>query len=331
MAAMQAPGRSMLPPTDPVFEGGFVGPVLQAALAAWTRHVGVVLAVVLAVAAIDLPVQWMQGSASERAQSVADRQRNAGEGQIDPEEAARELEAAGPACCMACGSTLYGLFILLPAVAGGTVAGARAVRGNVRFSDVGAGFRRYGATLVTAVATALIGGGAAVAVAVMSTLSMLGSASRALGGLVSSGVLTLIVVGFLVITLWLTARLWFALTRVADPDRPAISGVLAVTQSWQWTAGAVGWRVFAVLLIASGLSFACMVPSALLAQGVPADTGWTLRTALATLFLAIGGIASFTIFILLLGAAYERVVGAREPIAPPVHPEAATASGGLDA
>jgi hypothetical protein len=264
--------------------------------------------------------------ASARAEARGDRT-------PDPEEALRDLEAIGPACCNLCGAALLGFFLVLPLTAGATVLGARAVRGNARFADMTCGFRRYVPTLGAALVTLLIGGGAAMAVGLINSMALIGSASRAISGIVTPVVLLVIGALIMSITLWLTARLWFAIVRVADPERPRIGGMASVTLSWQWTDGAIQMGMVGVVLVAMAVGIAALLPGWLAWSATASATGSAKSAgmAIAVVLMSIGGWFAGTFALALFGAAYERVARLREPIAPPVHDSITQHSGGMDA
>lgn len=310
-------------------DGGFVRPVLAAAGRALGSQHRVIFVVVLALVAADVPFVLAQ-SAAQAAFDELGRAAGGGDvSQLTPEQAGAAAGRAAAGCCTWCGAQAYALFVVMPLVAGATVAGARAARGRARPGDLLAGFRRYGPTLVTTLATTLVGGGIAVTLVVATTLPSIGSATRTLGTVLPPPVVAAAIAALGAMTLWLTARLWFALTRVADPDRPRIGGVEAVVRSWQWTAGPLQWRIAALLLLCATAAVLLMLPGATMAgtasgEAPPPATPWGAAAA-----LALGAIASVPVFLLVLGAAYERVASRAEPIAPPVAP--APAEGGFDA
>ena len=265
---MQTGGSS-----GPEANGAFVGPVILTALAAWRARMGVLTAAVLVLALANAPTQLAQWDASQRMEQASARSEARGDRSPDPEDAVRELEAIGPACCNLCGATLLGFFLVLPLTAGATVLGARTVRGNARFGDMTCGFRRYIPTLGAALVTLLIGGGAAMAVGLINSMALIGSASRAISGIVTPGVLLVIGALIMSITLWLTARLWFAIVRVADPERPRIGGMASVTLSWQWTDGAIQMGMVGVVLVAMAVGIAALLPGWLAWSAAASATG----------------------------------------------------------
>ena len=325
---MQTGGSS-----GPEANGAFVGPVILTALAAWRARMGVLTAAVLVLALANAPTQLAQWDASQRMEQASARSEARGDRSPDPEDALQELEALGPACCNLCGTTLLGFFLVLPLTAGATVLGARAVRGNARFGDMTCGFRRYIPTLGAALVTLLIGGGAAMAVGLINSMALIGSASRAISGIVTPGVLLVIGALIMSITLWLTARLWFAIVRVADPERPRIGGMASVTLSWQWTDGAIQMGMVGVVLVAMAVGIAALLPGWLAWSAAASATGSgkSAGIAIAVLLMSLGGWFAGTFALALFGAAYERVARLREPIAPPVHDSITHRSGGLDA
>ena len=325
---MQTGGSS-----SPEADGAFVGPVILTALAAWRARMGVLTAAVLVLALANAPAQLAQWDASQRMEQSSARSEARGDRSPDPEDALQELEALGPACCNLCGTTLLGFFLVLPLTAGATVLGARAVRGNARFADMTCGFRRYVPTMGAALVTLLIGGGAAMAVGLINSMALIGSVSRAIAGIVTPGVLLVIGALIMSITLWLTARLWFAVVRVADPERPRIGGMASVTLSWQWTDGAIQMGMVGVVLVAMAVAIAALLPGWLAWSAVASATASAKSAgiAIAVVLTSIGGWFAGTFALALFGAAYERVARLREPIAPPVHNSITHRSGGMDA
>lgn len=319
--------------SGPEANGAFVGPVIHSALAAWRARMGVLTAAVLVLALANAPTQLAQWDASQRMEQASVRSQARGDRSPDPEDAVRELKAIGPACCNLCLATLLSFFVVLPLTAGATVLGARTVRGNARFGDMTCGFRRYVPTLGAALVTLLIGGGAAMAVGLVNSMALIGSASRAISGIVTPEVLLVIGALIMSITLWLTARLWFAMVRVADPERPCIGGMASVTLSWQWTDGAIQMGMVGVVLVAMAVGIAALLPG-WLAWSAAVDatgSGQSVGIGIAVLLMSLGGWFAGTFALALFGAAYERVARLREPIAPPVHDPIAHRSGGMDA
>jgi hypothetical protein len=325
---MQSGGSS-----SPEANGAFVGPVILTALAAWRARIGLLTAAVLVLALANAPAQLAQWDASQRMEQSSARSEARGDRSPDPEDALQELQALGPACCNLCGTTLLGFFLVLPLTAGATVLGARAVRGNARFADMTCGFRRYVPTMGAALVTLLIGGGAAMAVGLINSMALIGSVSRAIAGIVTPGVLLVIGALIISITLWLTARLWFAVVRVADPERPRIGGMASVTLSWQWTDGTVQMGMVGVVLVAMAVAIAALLPGWLAWSTAARDMGSAkpYGIAIAVVLMSIGGWFAGTFALALFGAAYERVAILREPIAPPVHDSITQHNGGMDA
>ncbi len=313
--------------------GSFVGSAVWTALAAWRARIGVLTAAMVLLAVANAPTQWSQWAASARMEEASSRGEARGDRSPDPEEAVRDLEAIGPACCGVCGAAIFGFFVVMPLTAGATVLGARAVRGNARFGDLACGFRRYVPTLGAALVTLTVGGGAAMAVSLMNSIALIGSASHMLSSVLTPGAMLVLGIVVVAVTLWLTARLWFAIVRVADPERPRVSGMASVTLSWQWTEGPVQWSMLGVLFVAVGVALVAMLPGMMAWTSAASATG-AARTAvfaIAVALMAIGIWLAGTFALVLFGAAYERVARIREPIAPPVHEEIATHSGGIDA
>ena len=292
---------------------------LRAGLAAWGRRLGLLTLAFAAVAVSNIPMQEAQEMALDRVAAVSRRADERGTRVPGEQEAIEDATALGGACLGLCGAAVFGVAALMPLVAGASVLGARSVRGSARAADLLSGFRRYGPTLVATLVTALAGGGIAVAVATVDTLRLLGSASSAVGALVPPAGAWSIGAAISAVTLWLCARLWFASIRVADPDRPRMGGVAAVSASWHWTEGPVQWQVLALMAIAACVAALASIPGALTGR-VEADI--------------VGAWVVVTLMLAVFGAAYERLAAACEPIVPPPAPGAPDAGGdhgGLDA
>ena len=282
------------------------------------------LAVAAIVAAAHAPSQLLQSTAASSLEGVAARAEARGERPPEPDEALEDIQALLPACCATCASLLAGVFVSAPLAAGAMVAGARAVRGNGRASDAFAGFRRgrYLPTLGAAVVSLLVGGGATVLVAVLQSVSLVVAASRAIGPVLPSGAATAASVALGAVTLWLSARLWFALTRAADPERARIGAMAAIGRSWHWTEGPVQWQVLSVVL-ALGAATAALLAPGIAVAGL--GDGWALAGGA---LLAGGGAIAVTAWVAVLGAAYESVADAHEP-RDDVAPEPSDSEGGM--
>lgn len=311
---------------------GLVADSVRLGLRAWRARLGTLSAVVLAVVVMNLPGQAAQWAASARMEEVSARVEARGDRPAEPSEALEDLSLMGPACCWLCGSGCFTMLAVMPLTAGAVVAGARAVRGNARFSDLFCAFRRgrFLPTMLAVLVTVFIGGGAAVLVGVVNSVAVAGSASRAISTLITPAVMYAVVAVVAAVTLWLTARLWFALVRVADPDRPRIGGVDAVTQSWQWSAGPTQWRMLALVLLVGAAFAASFVPAGLVAGGALGDAG-AVSTVLATFLAVVAAWIGGTVWVAVLGAAYELVAVRNEPIAPPVVHPRQDAEGAIDA
>jgi hypothetical protein len=305
------------PDRRPTDVPGLVAGSIRAGLRAWRARLGMLSAVVLAVVLVNVPGQAAQWAASARMDEVGARLAARGDRPADPAEALEDLSMMGPACCWLCGSGCFAMVAVMPLTAGALVAGARAVRGNGRAADLVCAFRRgrFLPTMLTVVVTVFIGGGAAVLVGVVNSVAVAGSASRAISSLITPAVMYAIAAAVAAVTLWLTARLWFALVRVADPDRPRVGGIDAVTQSWQWSAGPVQWRMLALVALSAAGFALCIAPAAI----APGALGGTAAaTLLATALAVAGAWLGGTVGVAILGAAYELVASRSEPLEPPV-------------
>lgn len=319
----------MRPVPDPAPDGGFVRPVLAAAGRALLSQPRPLIGVVLALAAADVPFLLAQSSAQAAFDELGKAGAGADVSELAPGQVAAAAGQAATGCCTWCGGQAYALLVVMPLVAGATVVGARAARGRARFGDLLSGFRRWSPTIVATLATMLVGGGIAVTLAVAAALPSIGSATRTLGTVLPPPVVAAIVAALAAMTLWLSARLWFALTRAADPDRPRIGGIEAVVRSWQWTAGPVQWRIAALLLLCALAAVLLMMPGAAASGLAAGDPPPAAGTWAAGAVLGVGALASVLAFVVVLGAAYERVSSRAEPVAPPV--AAPPREGGFDA
>lgn len=267
---------------------------------------GLVALAVLAVAVAQAPQFLVQA----RSEALLARSQEAMGGRdpssMSPDEAVAQIGTLLGACGWNCLGLAYGLLVVLPAVAGACVAVAGATSGAGRVRDLGCAFgRRYGAVAVTGLVTGVIGGGAVMLVAIVATAGGLVRANEFVSGIIGPDVARALLAAVGVVTAWLTARLWFALPRAADPRRPRLPGVACVLQSWTATEGVAQWRVLA-LLAASGASIvACMLPGTALLGRVP-DRGIPLAWAVTGLGACVG--AAFGLSV--LGAAYESLMPA---------------------
>jgi hypothetical protein len=115
---------------------------------------------------------------------------------------------------------------------------------------------------------------------------------------------------------WLSARLWLALYRLVDPDRPRESVKGCLRWSWARTAGATQWRVAALMCVLGVVAGALQIPGEWLAasdQPARQVAGWFASGALALLVWLPFVLAAS-------GAVYER-------LAPPVPPGPPVPSG----
>lgn len=275
---------------------------------------GVVLVIVAANAPQQL-AQWAAAAGLERLQASSDARGGAAP---TPEQAIADLSAGAASCGWLCGSFLFTLLVGVPAIAGAALAAARATAGEGGVADLAAGFRgRWAPTALAGLVTLLVGGGAAVLAAILGSVAAIGTASRAASGLVPPPVLSALLWAVIALTLWLTVRLWFAIVRACDPRRPRIGGMAAVVSSWTWTEGPAQWRVAAVGLVAVAAVLALLVPGHALWQ--PDGSG--PAPAMGIALMAVGAAVGCAIGLALMGAAYERLADANEPIGPSVAPE----------
>jgi len=312
------PSAAMGPPTDasaPVSPAaGFVASCVRGAAGALRDRPALLAGSVLVIAAANAPqqlAQWVASAGLERMQASAEARGGAAP---TPEEAVADLVTGASACGWLCGSFVFTLLVGVPAIAGAALAAARATAGDGRVGDLAAGFRgRWAPTALAGFVTVLVGGGAAVLAAILGSVAVIGSASRVASGLVPPQVLSALLWAVIALTLWLTVRLWFAVVRAADPRRPRIGGIAAVVSSWTWTEGSAQWNVAVVGLAAFAAVLALLMPGHALWQ--PDGNGGAPGVGIA--LMVAGGAVGCAAGLALMGAAYERLADANEPLPPP--------------
>lgn len=312
------PSAPMGPPPDasaPVSPAaGFVGSCVRGAAGALRARPALMAGSVLVIAAANAPqqlAQWAASAGLERMQASAEAR---GSAAPTPEEAIADLATAASSCGWLCGSLVFTLLVGVPAIAGAALAAARATAGDGRAGDLAAGFRgRWVPTALAGFVTVLVGGGAAVLAAILGSVAVLGPASRVASGLVPAPVLTALLWAVIALTLWLTVRLWFAVVRAADPRRPRIGGIAAVVSSWTWTEGSAQWHVAGVGLVAFAAVLALLMPGHALWQ--PDGNGAAPGVGIA--LMVVGGAVGCAAGLALMGAAYERLADANEPVVTP--------------
>jgi hypothetical protein len=288
---------------------GLAAAIVARGLVAWWGRLPLLSAAAALLLAFNLPSQGLQSYAAARTEALAERSKARGDRPPTPDEAVEDAAEALPACCALCGGLAWSFLVVSPVAAGATLAGARAARGNASGRDLFAGFThgRYGSTLLASGITVLVGGGAMVLLVAVQSLAMAGPALRILGGLLPPAVLAAVALALFLLTLWLTARLWFALPRVTDPERPRAGGMGAVARSWQWTEGTAQWQLLALVtglgMVTAGLALAAD-------RVAKASAGAGIAASVAAAWLAI------TLWAAVLGAAYEQVADVREPRGP---------------
>jgi len=272
----------------------------------------VLLAAVALLGVLHLPQRWFQARSEALLEAVQSRAEERGGQAPVPEDAVAELGVLASACGWNCGSLAYGLLVMVPAFAGAALAGARAVAGDATPADLRAGFgARSGPVLLAGIVTGLVGGGAAVLVSIIAVAGGLVRASGVVSSLLGEDAARVLVLVAIAVTAWLTARLWFALPRAADPRRPRMAGVACVVESWTATEGARQWRVLAVMFVAAAFAVALAWPGAeLLAR---AGEGGPVPPWAAWAVLAAGAAAAGMAALALLGAAYESLMPGRTP------------------
>ncbi|MFO0963161.1 MAG: hypothetical protein U0625_09685 [Phycisphaerales bacterium] len=227
-------------------------------------------------------------------------------------------------CCGLCGSFIAILLVVAPLTAGAMRVGAECAAGAERPGGLGAGFQRYGATLLVGFIATLVGGGVGAVVPTLALASVANDASAALGDPAARATIGVLLLLLLYVCLWLTARLTFAMIRVIDPARPRLAPVACVRWSWEATGGVAQWILVAMILAgvvgALALRVGCVV---LLEALAPAEAGG-LRTTLASslvfsaaMFVIAPPVLAYT------GAAYA-VLAQRKESAPASGHEPAT-------
>ena len=306
---MEAPQQSAhLRATRPDGIRGCTAAGFRALRARWPM----LLAAVALLGALHLPQRWFQSRSEALLAAIQARAEERGGQAPAPEDAVADLGILASACGWNCGSLAYGLVLLVPAFAGAALVGARAVAGDASLADLRAGFgTRFGPVLLAGLVTGFVGGGAAVLVSIIAVAGGLVRASGAVASLLGEEAARMLLLAAVLVTAWLTARLWFALPRAADPRRPRASGVACVVESWTATEGPGQWRVLGTMLVAAAIAVAFVWPGAeLMARAgegasVPAWAGWAAMVA--------GAGASAMLALALLGAAYESLMPGRTP------------------
>jgi len=244
--------------------------VLAAGVRSWRAGWPSLVLASLVLGLASAPIQWFSfifGTALQRISAVGvELHQHPSSAGPSPEQAS-ELGSALASCC---GSSLGGLVLsvvlLAPTVAGATMLGAQVARGASTRGALGAGFRRYWATVWVGALCLVLGGGASViASAVASAGARLGfMAASDLTGEVMGLAGELSVWGLLLVLalslVWGSARLWLALYRLVDPSLPRVSGAESLRWSWRRTAGPVQWRIVGVMVTVSVVAGVVQVP-----------------------------------------------------------------------
>lgn len=217
-----------------------------------------------------------------------------------------------------CSGALLDLFVASPLLGGVLVAAVHAVRGRAAFGDLTAGFRRWPAVLLAMVILAVAGAGMPVVASIVGGIAWTAALppaapDSALAGAVDRSTMEICgVVGTALVLLpvvWGTSRLWFAILRAADPDRPPLAGHSCVAWSWRATRGCQG-GLFALALLLLGLACALAVPLRMVAlQAAPAGAhAWAGAAA-----WAVASIVALPVVVAVSGAAYATLADAHEP------------------
>jgi hypothetical protein len=265
------------------------------------------LAAVALLGALHLPQRWFQSQSEALLGAFQARAEERGGQAPAPEDAVADLGILASACGWNCGSLAYGLVVLVPAFAGAALAGARAVAGDASLADLRAGFgARFGPVLLAGIVTGFVGGGAAVLVSIIAVAGGLVRASGAVATLLGEDAARVLLLAAVLVTAWLTARLWFALPRAADPRRPRASGVACVVESWTATEGSGQWRVLGTMMLAAAIAVASVWPGAELAAR--AGEGAQVQAWMGWAAMAVGAGASAMLALAMLGASYESLM-----------------------
>ncbi len=217
-----------------------------------------------------------------------------------------------------CGGALLDLFVASPLLAGVLVAAARAARGHAGLGDLAAGFRRWPAVLLAMLILTVAGAGMPVVAPLVGGIAWTAALppaepGSALAGAIDPSIMEICgLVGTVLVLLpivWGTSRLWFAIVRAADPDRPPLAGHSCVAWSWRATRGCQG-GLFVLALLLFGLACALAVPLRIVAlQSAPAGThAWTGAAA-----WGIASMLALPVVVAVSGAAYGTIAGVHEP------------------
>lgn len=270
------------------------------------------------------PIQWFSwiaGTALERLAHMGEELHQ----RVEPptqQQAADLVAACVPCCGGIAGNIAFTVLLMAPVVAGATMLGAEAAAGRARLGTLLAGFRRYLATVWIGALCLILGGGVAViagAVASVGARMGLTAASELtaeVGGQGAQLALWLLAAATVAGMVWLSARLWLALYRLVDPDRPRETVRACLRWSWARTAGGTQWRIAGFMLALGVLAGALQIPGEWLAASEDSArraAGWGVSGALA-LFVWLPYVLAAS------GALYERLSPPVPPVRSPAPP-----------
>lgn len=326
-----APGDRVgpVPPSQwPAHAGPIVADAIAAGMGALAAAPGVILLGCGGVMLLRLPSDLSQFALLDTVRSLLEQVLKLAQAVMDDPNAmtagAASIDAQDNSGGL-CGGALLDLFVASPFLAGVLVAAARAVGGRAVIGDLAAGFRRWPAVLLAMVILCVAGTGMPIVAPLVGGIAWAAALPPAEPGSALAGAIdptTMEICGLvgtalvLLPIVWGSSRLWFAIVRAADPERPPLAGHSCVAWSWRATRGCQG-GLFVLAMLLFALACALAVPLRMVAlQSAPAGApGWAGAAAwvLASM-LALPVVAAVS------GAAYSILADAHEPLGPSRQP-----------
>lgn len=308
-------------PQSPPPEGAaFRGPILMPAVALGWRTLmersGPLLAATVALLLVWLPLVVVHSMAYGRLHAGLDQTKDL-QG-ADPLSAESQARVAGlmgdllSACCGLCSSFFLVLLLAVPVTAGAMCVGARCAAGAPTAGALGAGLRRYWATVVVGFVATFVGGGVGALAPTIAILLLAREASASVADAGTQRLVGALLILLLLVFLWLTVRLTFATIRVLDPARPRLGAVASVRWSWSATAGLVQAPLMLLLSVGALVAFGAAEGGARLALALGAKSEAAALGAVAATFVA-GTLLLAPPALAVLGACYHLVAQRFEP------------------
>lgn len=312
-------------PQSPPPEGAAAGgPILMPGVALGVRTLtdrsGALLAATVAIVLAWLPLVVVHSMAFGRLTSALEQAKGLeGAESSRPETQERALGLIGDllgACCGLCSSFFLVLLLAVPVTAGAMCLGARCAAGAPGVGALGAGLRRYWATVVVGFVATFVGGGVGALAPTIAILLLAREASASVADAWTQRLVGALLILLLLVFLWLTVRLTFATIRVIDPARPRLGAVASVRWSWAATAGMVQAPLMLLLTVGALVAFGAAEGGARLALALGAKDGWAAQGAVAGTFV-IGMFLLAPPALAVLGACYHLVAQRVEPESAP--------------